>query len=676
MSLSMRRLLLLVAFPVTVFAQFGEKVEVNYVEIPVTVLDRSNRPVRNLTRGNFEIYDEGEKQIVESFDAIDFASAEMRTAVSPLHPAARRNFLLLFDLAFSSPSSLGRAQEAARDFVARSVGRRDLVGVATVDADHGFRFLTAFTTDRVLLDAAIKDPRSFRALDPLQLAGTAANVLSDLSFAGDASGRNERRGDAGAETIADLKRAMRAADDAYRRSRVVRQVDTLGSLARSMQKLAGRKHVVLLSEGFDARLVQGRSASETLEQDEENAAIASGEVWKVDSDRRYGHSGAQLSVRTMAEEFRRADVVLHALDIQGLRVQNDTSAGKRLSSNEGLFLLAGATGGEVFRNSNDIRADFDRLVRQQEVVYVLGFRSQAGKPGQFRNLRVKVNGVPGARVSHRGGYYGTGSETTVERSLSTAEIIVNDIPENDLNVDALAAAFPSFTGNAQVPVILEIAGRDLIASAKNAIATTDIFVYAFDDGGVVRDMIHERVHFDTSKAGERLREAGAKFYGTLYLPAGKYAVKTLVRVAESDRKSFRRLDVDVPSAGDVAVSQPLFFAEEGKWVMVKASSRARKEAYPFVLDGESFVPAARATVRDGESRPFTVWVWNAEADELTWETAPAATLVSETRVAGSEMTKLVFALERVPAGTRELTVTIRKKGSVDERRVSVPISVQ
>jgi hypothetical protein len=37
------------------------------------------------------------------------------------------------------------------------------------------------------------------------------------------------------------------------------------------------------------------------------------------------------------------------------------------------------------------------------------------------------------------------------------------------------------------------------------------------------------------------------------------------------------------------------------------------------------------------------------------------------------VTKLVFALERVPPGTRELGVTIRKKGSVDTRRVSVPI---
>lgn len=670
----MRRILLLLAFPILVHAQFGEQVEINYVEVPVTVVGRDSRPVRNLTKENFELYDDGARRAIESFEAIDFASPEMRTTVSPLNPAARRNFLLLFDLSYSSPMAIARAQEAARDFVARSVGRRDLVGVAMIDVDRGFRFLTSFTTDRNLLEAAIRDPRHFRAFDPLQLAGTASSVFADSGIAGNAGGPAN---DPGADVIAELKRAARTADDLYRRVRVGKQVDILGTVARSMQKLAGRKHVVLLSEGFDARLVQGRGAGELFEQQEENAAIVAGEVWKVDSDRRYGHSPTQRRIRDMAEDFRRADVVLHALDIQGLRVQNDTRSGNRINSNEGLHILAGATGGNVFESTNDINSGFDRLMREQEVLYVLGFRAPAGTPGKFRNLKVKLNGVPNGRISHRGGYYSGGAGSGVERSLTTAEIIVNDIDANDLDVDALAAAFPNADGDdAQVPVILEINGDDLIAAAEKSLATTEVFIYAFDEAGLVRDMIHQVMQFDTIKAGPRLREAGVKFYGTLHLGPGKYAVKFLVRVGETDKKSFRRVDLDVPSGRDVAVSRPFFIADEGKWVMVKADSRKKREAYPFVLNGESFVPAARATLREGEPSLFTVWVWNAHGDELTWETAPAAKLVSETHVEGSETTKLVFALERVPAGTRELGVTIRKRGSTDERRVSIPIHLR
>jgi len=111
-------------------------------------------------------------------------------AVSPLNPASRRSFLLVFDLSFSSPQSIGRAQQAARDFVARSVGNRDLVAIGSVDVDRGFRFLTAFTTDRELLVAAIADPRTFRTRDPLQIAG--ANPFSEMTPASGGAGQTDR----------------------------------------------------------------------------------------------------------------------------------------------------------------------------------------------------------------------------------------------------------------------------------------------------------------------------------------------------------------------------------------------------------------------------------------------------------------------------------------------------
>jgi hypothetical protein len=213
-----------------------------------------------------------------------------------------------------------------------------------------------------------------------------------------------------------------------------------------------------------------------------------------------------------------------------------------------------------------------------------------------------------------------------------------------------------------------------VESAVKDVATAEIYVYAFGEDGIVRDSLFQRMKLDMTKVGDRLREGGVKFYGTLSLPPGKYAVKNLVRVAETDRKGYQRLNIDVPAQGDVALLPPIFFEEPGAWVMVKAPSRKESvPPYPFVLDGESFIPAARANLRKGEPRLFTVWIYNAAPDELTWEIAPEAKLVSESKPDGGDVTKLVFALERVPAGVNELGVTIRKKGSSDERRVSVPI---
>jgi VWFA-related protein len=668
------RLFVLLLLPLFAFAQkFEEKVTIAYVEVPVTVLAKDGTPVRGLTKENFEIRDDGDKRAIESFDAVDFAAegGAAPKAISPLNPASRRNFLLLFDLSYSNPQSVTRAQEAARNFIARSIGGRDLVAIGILDVDRGFRFVTAFTTDRNLLIAAIKDPAHFRSFDPLQISGNTF-VEADPQQRAGIGGTD--RADAGMESMRDIARQSGQLNDSFRRTRVRRQVELLADVARSLQRLAGRKHLVLLSEGFDPRLVQGRGAGGMENQAEEDAAAEHGELWKIDSDKRFGSSDSQKSIQLMADQFRRADVILHAVDIQGLRVANDVQGGARFNSNEGLFLLANSTGGTVFRNSNDITTEFDKLTRQHEVVYVLGFRAPAGRAGQFHELKVKLVDVPGARVTHRGGYYDAGAESLVERTLSTAEIIVNDIVQTDVGVHALAAAFPGDGARSQVPVVLEISGADLVKHAKNDRATTDVFVYAFDENGIVRDTVHQRMTLDVTQVGERLRAAGVRFYGTLDLPPGRYALKSLVRVAESNRNGYQRVDLVVPEPGDVAVVRPLFFADPGNWVMVKSASDNPKAPYPFVLGEDTFIPAARATLRKGEPRLFTVFVYNAAADELTWETAPQAKLVSEAR--GEDVTKLLFALEKFPGDLKELAVTIRKKGSTDVRTVTVPVEVQ
>src|SRR5205823_4108336 len=107
-------------------------------------------------------------------------------------------------------------------------------------------------------------------------------------------------------------------------------------------------------------------------------------------------------------------------------------------SNEGLFTLSRPTGGEVFRNSNDLKGNFDRMLQTQEVVYVLGFQVPTANPGKFHDLKVKLINSPG-RLSYRMGYYENGAESATERALTTAEVIVNDIPQEDVHLAAFAA---------------------------------------------------------------------------------------------------------------------------------------------------------------------------------------------------------------------------------------------
>ncbi len=663
------------------FAQVRETINVNLVEVPVTVVDRNGDPVRGLTADRFELIDRGQKRAITTFDVLDFAlPAKSR---SMLNPAARRSFLLLFDLSFSSPLGRAKAEEAARNFIARSMQRRDLAAVGTVDVEHGFRLVTAFTTDRNLLAAAIGNPANFRSSDPLQIAGqqafepsqSVAPQITDIDNHGVA------------DYQAEIQRGQDRLTEQFNRSRIERQVNLLGGLARLLRMVPGRKQLVFFSEGFDPRLVQGRDARGSSEEMQEFTQAISGEAWKIDSDLRYGSTSSLSVVDQMARAFRGSDVVLHGVDIRGVRVQNDLELGAKISSNEGLFLLSKPTGGEVFRNSNDLGNDLERMLRHQEVVYILGFQAPTANPGKFHELKVRIPGLRGARLFHRSGYYESGAENAFERRLSNAEIVLNDIPQSDVAVAALAAPFPTSSKNAQVPVILEINGTDLIKDAKSNVLAAEIYIYAFDDEGIVRDRMFQRVSFEVAKVGDKLKETGIKYYATLSLPEGTYAVKSLVRVPETERKGFARTDVVVPPSSEVAVLPPFFFEEPGKWVMVKGGSHDPTNAgYPFQINGEPFIPSVAVQVRSGEPRRFAVFVYNATADEVAWETTVSDTnggshptrpnLLKEMQ--GDDVTKLMFqyAPENADHGAARLDVTIRKKGSTEAARSSVPFTIQ
>ena len=666
----MKRLLAVIAAlagGVTLLAQMKETVNVNLVEVPVTVVDSSGNPVRGLTAANFELTDNGTRREITAFDKIDFASSDTITAISPLNPNARRQFMLLFDLGYASPNALTRAQEAARKFVTDTVLPRDLVAVGTIEPDRGFRLLTAFTTDRALIASAIGDPRSFKGSDPLQIA----NQTEAFKPVQESTGSGNGNAAIAAEEQIETAGRMQHMNEAAVRQRIDREVDSLGALAKMLRAVPGRKQIVLLSEGFDPKYLQGRDARAAQETAKENDQVLHGESYNVDMDARFGNATSQSTLDHMAQYFKQSDVVLNSIDIQGLRVQNNIQSGATINSNAGLFLLSRPTGGEVFENVNDVKTNFQRMLHQQEVVYVLGFQAPTQKPGTFHNLRVKLVNVPGsAKVFSRAGYYEGGGETAMERTLSNAEIIVNDIPQSDVHLTALSAAFPTSDKNLQVPVILELNGNDLVKDAKGNAAKVEIYVYAFDSDGIVRDRLYQVLNLDLRKVGDKLRASGLKYYGTMSLPPGTYAIKSLVRSVDSDRRGFARTDIVVSRPEAVAFSA-VPMEEQAKWVLVKGDSHASSAAYPFVLNGQQFFPTTVAR-KNGEPQKVALYVSGAKTEDLTWETNPKTTFLG--RADGAGAAAVVLQLDPKDANVASLDITVKKKGTNDARKMSVPIT--
>jgi VWFA-related protein len=664
-----------------------ETVKVHLVEVPVTVVDHNGNPIRGLKPENFQLFDDGKRQKITAFDAIDFASAESVSAISPLNPNARRSFLLLFDFGYSQKKSIARARVAAQKFLAANVLPHDLVAVGFIDPVNGYHPVTAFTTDRNLVAAAIASPKLYDGVDPLQLSdldsfGNSIGGPTPFLDAGISNGR-------GAEADAELNE-IKAMTAQLSRSAAARQVSdefrVLAEVAAGLRSAPGRKQVVLLSGGFDASLVVGRGARGGMAAAMNEMAMAvSGQPFMIDTDARYGSPKELATHREMVESFKLSDVVMNAIDIDGIGVDGsltDQPSPKPSSvANVALHLLADGTGGTVFENSNDLHSDFERMMHQQEVLYVLSFQAQSSKPGKLHTLSVRAIDVPGSRVSNRLAYQEPGAEAPAERALTNAEIIMNDIPRREIRVAAIATAIPS-EKNSAIPFFLEINGHDLLGAATSAVPA-HVFVYAFDEHGVVRDRVDQRIDVDPARASSAMRENGIKFFTTLALPPGHYAIRALVALPDPQKRGFVRTDLIVPEPGAASVSAPLFFDKPGQWTLLKGVQRDAAD-YPFLLDGEPFAPSANPLVQPAGKTEFALFLYNATAEEMmiratVTDSAGAKRPAEPTlkrQIQGDGVTKLIFELNAagISPGPATLDLSLHKKGSSDILQASVPLT--
>jgi VWFA-related protein len=684
-----RALFLAVAMLIAALApaqQFNESVQVTVVEVPVTVVDRAGKAVAGLTKEDFEITDDGKKVNLVGFETIDMSKLVVDDNATPLPPAAYRNFLLLFDLANSSPGTLGRARIAAREFVGRQLGRRDLAAVATFSVEHGLQIVTGFTSDRATLEHAVStlgSPKYFKVADPLRItAGKTSSVQ------GGQARPNEPGAEIAIEELIEKSELAGRANDEDLRGRLRRQFSQFANVARMLDTLRGQKQIILLSEGFDAKHVTGQQDLSFESTQKQNDAVLSGEVWKVDTDARYGSATSSSEITQMAEIFRRSDVTLHAIDIKGLRSDVDASEGVKKSSNEALYLLTRPTGGSVFKNATALSDNFAQLLQQQETVYLLAFEAKPDKAGKFHKLSVKVPKVRGARINHRSGYYeDTGKLSPLQQTMTLADIMMTDADVRDVPFTVSALTLPARDGSARLPVIVEIPGAGLLEKVTGNSVNVTVFVYAFDEQYQIKDFLQQRIGFDLAKSGDQLRKAGMRYVGMLNVPPGKYAVKALARVEETGRVGFVRTDLDVAASSGPAILAPVFVNDRTGWINIAEPGKGANAAAAFTAAGKPFAPQTGPVLKSDGAYRVALFVHDTPAENL--EITPAiinadgssqnatVTLVGRTPPDDQGGAKLLFEFKpaQVAAGTYKLQLTVKPQGG-QASVVAVPFSVQ
>jgi VWFA-related protein len=631
---------------------FTDTTQVTAVQIPVQVI-ADGKPVRGLTAADFVVFEGRTARPVVGFDAVDLQTLPADAAIPG---AARRYFLMLFDMAFSEPPGIARARQAAIGMIPR-LHPTDLVAVATYRRSTGIDMVLGFTSDRgqirVALDSLGLPEMLDRASDPLKLIVIAHDPydfgeLVDAGGAGPKGHESHRvlpppppTSDTAGSTVNPFSGLLnpmfraRQEEEAMNRENEKAAVDALADsfseLARLMRSVSGRKEVLFFSEGFDSALVQGDTNREEADRVYHEGSEV-GAVWRVDSEKRFGSTEAAADLERMLEELRRADCRVSTIDLSGLRTVNALAESGSRGGRDSLFQIAHDTGGDLYENFNNLSAAVGKMLERTGVTYLLTIQPEDLKAdGSYHPLRVELRrgaAARGARVVHRPGYFSPrpfAERGKEDRAMLTSSRLLTGDEPGPVPMAVLAAPYPNPGSDmAWVPVLVEADGPALLAGNGPGDLLAEIYIYALDDHGAVRGYVAQALSLELAKVETGLRQGGLRFLGHLELPPGRFNLRVLTLNGRTGAYGLRAARVEVPEtgSGQAVLLPPLFPEPPGRGVVVReAAADGQEVPFPFAHGAIAYLPAPRPMLRAGEEAPVALVGYHLPAGDLQIRTA-------------------------------------------------------
>jgi VWFA-related protein len=380
----------------------------NEVLVPVVVRDAQGHAVGNLTKGDFQVFDNGKPQTITGFTIIKRAT-ETSTAnsstpspdatdsptISQLTSPPQRFIVFLFDDYNLTSSDLAQTQEAATKALDSSLAPADMAAVLSTSGRNSGLTHDHEKLKQMILDLRVKtfwrpDEHECPNVDYYQGDLIIKKNDSPALYAAVVAVLHCYHGLEvdGAESIARsaAQRAVDLGEHNYRSN-----LYFLRLVLNGMAPLPGQHVLVLISPGFftpDSEAVTIKS--EILDI----AARTNTVINTLDARGLYTtNQGAEVTVRIDHREEQDAQRL-------GDRYRRESMA----ANAEVMEELADGTGGTFYHNSNDLEAGFRTLISGADYTYLLAFSTADTKPmGAHHSLRVKVNG-PGLTVQARRGY--------------------------------------------------------------------------------------------------------------------------------------------------------------------------------------------------------------------------------------------------------------------------------
>jgi VWFA-related protein len=580
---------LLAASP-AIFAQAGAqapanqtpyqlKVTSNLVVVRVVVRDAQNKPVENLKKEDFKLFDRGKQQSISQF-ALEIPATQPsnpaaavtagQPVVAPASDLPHRFLALYFDDLNMSDAAVIQARDAADRYLAANLQPGDRVGLFTSGNS-----LADFTGDpKQIHDALLKlrvSPVALRPHDCPEISDYQAEqiiefdderidawVLAIDQALNDPKCTHVPQGPGEPQRYIAVM-ARRILEQSQNQARA--NLQELEKVVTYVARMPGQRIVVLVSPGFLSR-------SEQFDLDHVMDRALRAQV-VINS----------LDPRGMANIMREGNVFhtyIPAVAAAGIPQRMDEA--RESNARDVLQEVAQGTGGQFIHNNNDLQAGFGVLSGAPS--YYLGFAPTDMKlDGKFHELKVELaEKHEGFSLQARRGYFASSSE---------AEAAANVEPGGPVDPDAqvkeqIREAVYSKADVQQLPVTMDVKvfstkteDRELVLSGRLDTKSLRLrkdgqrnlnnvtFVSAiFDQNDNLVQLQRGQAKLDALDAQlQQVLSAGLKMDSTFELKPGTYRVREVVTDSEAHQITAVSRDVNVTAeccaSREVAVNPPV-----------------------------------------------------------------------------------------------------------------------
>jgi VWFA-related protein len=540
---------------------FVETVNVGVVNVDVYVTDKKGNPVTGLTQGDFQLFENGRPIEITNFYAVSSGKATTppaevaaAAAAPPAPPEAgapppgvqdldkvqtpeeqRLRLVVYIDNYNLQPFDRNRVMRELRAFIGQKLGRDDQLMLITYDRELHVR--RTFTSDPSLIAAAMLDLEKISAQGVHQ--------------------QSDRRDFL--QKIADSQSVTEADNYAYTYAQstfndLSFSIDGLKKMIDSMAGMPGRKAVVYVSDGLP--MIAGQDVFYAVQNKYSTGSTSMTQTLEFDVSHRLEELAAQANANR---------TTFYTIDAAGLRSYEGTSAANQgpgasapgmsqlvdsvnISNLQStLQLLAEKTGGVAIINTNVVTPQLDRIARDFNTYYSLGYTPPHFGDGRYYKIEVKVKGRKDLQIRHREGY----RDKSTESRMNDGTLAALNFPfeENPLGVGLeFGQPRPRDDGFFLVPVMVHIPiGKlALIPHEKTDDARVRLFIAAMDTEGGVSDVQQSPVPISVPKAEVAAAQGKQFVYSvTLLMRGGSQRVAIGVRDDFGAQASFLSRGVTV-----------------------------------------------------------------------------------------------------------------------------------